>query len=76
VSNPRIAILVGGVTTLVASIPLALRYARRRPVASSAVDGEIADAEPGEVIDFSPRITATTAVEQASLPVRWAGGGK
>ena len=40
-TNPRVALLVGGVATLAASIPLALRYARRpaRPGTGSAVGG-------------------------------------
>lgn len=55
VTNPRVAIAVGGVATLLASLPLALRYrhARRSP-SSSAVEVELPDAEPGEVVDFAP----------------------
>jgi MFS family permease len=55
VTNPRISIMVGGVATLAASIPLALRYRRER---ASALPGGIKleqpDAEPGEVVDFAP----------------------
>jgi MFS family permease len=56
VTNPRISIMVGGVATLAACIPLALRYSRRGH-AFDAPTGfvlEQSDAEPGEVVDFAP----------------------
>jgi MFS family permease len=56
VTNPRIAIMVGGVATLAACVPLALRYwADRRSESILAVISEVSDAEPGEVVDFAPR---------------------
>jgi MFS family permease len=56
VTNPRIAIMVGGVATLAACVPLALRYwADRRSESILAVTSEVSDAEPGEVVDFAPR---------------------
>ena len=55
VTNPRIAILIGGVATLAACAPLALRYWGRRDSESVlAVTSEVSDAEPGEVVDFAP----------------------
>jgi MFS family permease len=55
VTNPRVAIAVGGVATLLASLPLALRYRNaRRLRAAAAVEVELPDAEPGEVVDFAP----------------------
>ena len=56
VTNPRIAIMVGGVATLAACVPLALRYWARPDVRIDvAVKSEVSDAEPGEVVDFAPR---------------------
>lgn len=49
-SNPRIAILVGGVAALAAAVPLALRYARRptrRPRGATSIDPAPAAADPG-----------------------------
>jgi hypothetical protein len=55
VTNPRIAIMVGGVATLAACIPLAFRYRRdHSSEAVSAGEEELPDAEPGEVVDFAP----------------------
>ncbi len=48
-SSPRLALVVGGVATLVASAPLALRArARRRPHQADA-------GQPGEVVDLGSR---------------------
>jgi MFS family permease len=57
ISNPRVAVLVGGVATLLACAPLALRYCRHGGTARSTLEvaAEVPDAEPGEVVDFSPR---------------------
>ena len=41
-TNPRVALLVGGVATLAASIPLALRYARRPARPGTGVGGSVA----------------------------------
>jgi MFS family permease len=57
ISNPRVAIMVGGVATLAACIPLALRYRREHmPRADLSVNAEVPDAEPGDVVDFAPRL--------------------
>jgi hypothetical protein len=49
--------MVGGVATLAACIPLALRYRHQRtPHANPAVSAEVPDAEPGDVVDFAPRL--------------------
>ena len=75
VTNPRVAVAVGGVATLAACIPLAVRYFRQGQVHPvPLVDGEVADAEPGEVVDFSPRYEVATTQDQQEPPVRWAGG--
>jgi MFS family permease len=42
-SNPRIALLVGGVATLAASVPLGLRYVRRSVRSARAGAGEVLD---------------------------------
>jgi MFS family permease len=57
VTNPRVAVMVGGVATLAACIPLALRYHRGGQMSASTlrVSIGVSDAEPGEVVDFSPR---------------------
>jgi MFS family permease len=55
VTNPRVSIVVGGVATLAASLPLALRYRRGHAAQlTTAVEMEQSDAEPGEVVDFAP----------------------
>ncbi len=56
VTNPRVAIALGGVATLAACVPLALRYLRRHGAgALVAVEPEVPDAERGELVDFAPR---------------------
>ena len=70
ITNPRVSIAVGGVATLAACVPLALRYFRRlRSDAMVAVESEVSDAEPGEVVDFAPqpRIEAGPEVRKAPL---------
>jgi MFS family permease len=55
ITNPQVAIMVGGVATLAACAPLALRYGRGHLAEPrSVVASEVPDAEPGEVIDFGP----------------------
>jgi MFS family permease len=55
VTNPRMAVMLGGVATLAACIPLALRYwSGRTSESMSVVTSEVPDAEPGEVVDFAP----------------------
>jgi MFS family permease len=74
VTSPRVSIAVGGVATLAACIPLALRYSRRGAVrATDAVLLEQPDAEPGEVVDFAPGPLIDSPSEQAQLPLRRAG---
>jgi MFS family permease len=81
ISNPRVAVLVGGVATLLACAPLALRYCRRggrtaRPTLEMAA--EIPDAEPGEVVDFSPRpivdVSPDVSPDSERTPARRAAG--
>jgi MFS family permease len=56
VTNPRVSIMVGGVATVAACIPLAVRYwGGRKSAAPLGVQEEVSDAEPGEVVDFAPR---------------------
>ncbi|HEX3946997.1 MAG TPA: MFS transporter [Acidimicrobiales bacterium] len=57
VSSPRVAVMAGGVATLAACLPMALRYGHRRGMVGPplVVEAEVPDAEPGEVVDFSPR---------------------
>ncbi len=74
VTNPRVAIMVGGVATLAACIPLALRYCRGHALrASRAVEVEQCDAEPGEVVDFAPGPVIDDRRLQAHPPLRRAG---
>ena len=55
ITSPRVSIAVGGVATLAACIPLALRYRHvHAPVMPTGVELEQPDAEPGEVVDFAP----------------------
>jgi hypothetical protein len=55
ITNPRVAIMVGGVATLAACFPLALRYRHGHAAdLTKAVAMEQSDAEPGEVVDFAP----------------------
>ena len=71
ISNPRIAVMVGGVATLAASALLAFRYRRGGQMsdATLAVKPEISDAEPGEVVDLAPRpiIDARYGEDQAQV---------
>jgi MFS family permease len=74
VTNPRISIMVGGVATLAACIPLALSYRRRHTsVATEGVEVEQSDAEPGEVVDFAPGPFVDKGDQQAFPPLRRAG---
>jgi MFS family permease len=74
VTSPRVSIAVGGVATLAACIPLALRYRRRGAVrATDVVRVEQSDAEPGEVVDFAPGPIVDSRRDQAQLPLRGAG---
>ncbi|HEY4702959.1 MAG TPA: hypothetical protein VIH64_13770, partial [Streptosporangiaceae bacterium] len=73
-TSPRVSIAVGGVATLAACIPLALRYSRRGEVrATEAVLMEQPDAEPGEVVDFAPGPLIDSRREQVQPPLRGAG---
>jgi MFS family permease len=76
-TSPRVALLVGGTATVMASIPLAIRARRasRRaldgPSQPPLVSGLVADAEPGEVVDF-PRLEGDGAATfQAEADERW-----
>jgi MFS family permease len=70
-TNPRVAIMVGGVATLAASIPLALRYRHGHALeVTMAVEQEQSDAEPGEVVDFAPGPIIDDAPPQAQPPLR------
>jgi len=74
VTNPRVAIMVGGVATLAASIPLALRYRHGHALeVTMAVAEEQCDAEPGEVVDFAPGPVLDGVRERAQLPLGRAG---
>ena len=71
VTSPRVSIAVGGVATLAACIPLAVRYCRRGAVrATDDVAVEQSDAEPGEVVDFAPGLVIDDRRQQADLPLR------
>ena len=54
ISNPRVAIMVGGVATLAACVPLAVRYLRGTRRGDRGGRVRVSDAEPGEVVDFAP----------------------
>jgi MFS family permease len=75
VSNPRVAIMVGGVATLLACIPLALRYHRGGQMSESTlgVRAGISVAEPGEVVDFAPRPAIDALPERDRVEIRQAG---
>ncbi len=75
VTNPRVAVMVGGVATLAACIPLALRYRRgHMPGSTLAVTSEVPDAEPGEVVDFAPRPTIDGPPEEDRVQIRRVAG--
>jgi MFS family permease len=68
-ASPRVALAVGGLATLAASVPLAMRYRWRR-AALDEFEIPVADAEPGEVVDLGqppPRPRPTTAWEPAPV---------
>jgi MFS family permease len=74
ITNPRVAIAVGGVATLAACVPLALRYLRRHESeAAAVVESEMCDAEPGEVVDFAPRPVIAVRAEAGQVPRRRIG---
>ena len=73
VTNPRVAIMVGGVATLAACIPLAFRYRRDHTSEASAVHQELSDAEPGEVVDFAPGPTVERRSDETRALLRHAG---
>jgi MFS family permease len=56
ISSPRVAVMVGGVATLAACIPLALKYYRRGQMSEAPLrlTDDVPDAEPGEVVNFAP----------------------
>jgi MFS family permease len=71
VSNPRVAVMVGGVATLAACAPLALRYrGRRTSAAPLAVNAERSAAGPGEVVDFAGRPTIGARAEEDRVTTR------
>ena len=71
VTNPRVAIMVGGVATLAACLPLALRYRHGHSAQQTvAVQEEACDAQPGEVVDFAPGPIIDGRREQAPPPLR------
>jgi hypothetical protein len=68
ITNPRVAIMVGGVATLAACIPLAIRYrGEHTSEADSAVEEELSDAEPGGVVDFAPGFIIEGRPEEVQL---------
>jgi hypothetical protein len=74
VTNPRVAVMVGGVATLAACIPLAVRYRREHASeAGSAVEEELSDAVPGEVVDFAPGPIIDAPSDEAPVQLRHAG---
>jgi MFS family permease len=73
VTNPRVSIALGGVATLAACVPLALRYVRRQGGPRLVVESEVPDAEPGEVVDFTPRPLVNARTEESQAPYRRAG---
>jgi MFS family permease len=75
VSNPRVSIVVGGVATLAACIPLALRYRRGGRMSESTAEVAVTSSgsEPGEVVDFAPRTVVDTRVGTDQAHIRRAG---
>jgi MFS family permease len=70
VSNPRLAIMVGGVATLAASAPLALRYRHGpKPGSAVAVDAERSDAAPGAAVGFADRPIADARAEDDQVRI-------
>ncbi|HEX3981677.1 MAG TPA: MFS transporter, partial [Acidimicrobiales bacterium] len=76
VTNPRVAVMVGGVATLAACLPLALRYRHAHALeVTMAVDVEQPDAEPGEVVDFAPGPIIDDRSKEDHTDFRQAGTG-
>jgi hypothetical protein len=75
ISSPRVAIMVGGVATVAACVPLAVRYLRR-PSSGAAVsiESEVSDVEPGEVVDFTPRPMIASRSGGTQWQLRQVGG--
>ena len=70
ITNPRVALMVGGVATLAACVPLAVRYwGGRMSEPTVAVKPEVPDAEPGEVVDFAPRPIVDARFEEVQAPI-------
>ena len=76
-SSPRVALLVGGVATLAASLPLLVSSRRRAGGSDAPRVIEATDAEPGEVVDFAsamrPARTTPPADTDRPTEVRPAG---
>ena len=71
VSNPRVAITVGGVATLAACAPLALRYrGGRMSEAAKAANSERSDAGPGDAVEPAPRPILGTRGEKDPVGTR------
>jgi MFS family permease len=71
VGNPRVAIMVGGVATLAACAPHALRYrAGRMPGAAKPVNAERPDAGPGDTAEFAPQPTIDARAEEDPVQTR------
>jgi MFS family permease len=75
VTSPRVSIAVGGVATLAACIPLAVRYVHRQQLSEDAprVESEVCDAEPGDVVDFAPRPILDVQTNPTQTPLRRVG---
>ena len=70
VSNPRVAVMVGGVATLAACAPLALRYrGGRMSNVPLAVKARMSDDEPGEAADFAPRLIVDARAEEDHVQI-------
>jgi MFS family permease len=74
ISNPRVSVMVGGVATLAACVPLVLRYRHGHvPQRTLAAGTEVSEVEPGDVVDFAPRLLADARSERDQVQIRRVG---
>jgi MFS family permease len=75
VTNPRVAVVVGGVATLAACIPLALRYHRggQMSEATLGAKSEESGTERGEVVDLAPGPDVNAGFDADHVQIRRSG---
>ena len=70
VTNPRVAMAVGGVATLAACVPLALRYVRGMHCGRLAVESEVSTPNRARSWTSLPGPSSTSGRESGRPPIR------